>query len=240
MLDEKLAMGWRDIRKVLRMPSSIRFNALGGLALVVVAIVAAERVAVELGEGGVVGDGDERGNDGFAEQLGEGLALLIAALALSFEAMPEDLVKEDGGGAPAENRGAVEGFGDGSAAEGFEVLRHGGALFEQKLLGWQVGELIGLEGLDAEEVHSVGSTGAGDDDQSGYVVGGGDAGALGGDEVVGLVGGREVDAAEEDVGVLLEEAGELTQACLPRGLICGRGMERRKGRGGCRCGATRR
>ncbi len=76
-------------------------DAAGDLALVVVAVVAAEGVAVELGEGGVVGDGEEGGQDLLAELLGEGLAFGVAALALAFETVAEDFVEEDGGGATA-------------------------------------------------------------------------------------------------------------------------------------------
>ncbi len=46
-----------------------------------------------------------------------------------------------------------------------------------------------------------------------------DAGAFGGDEVVGLVGGLEADGVVEDVGELLEEGGELAQAGLPLGAV---------------------
>ncbi len=100
-------------------------DAAGGLAFVVVAVVAAEGDAVEGGEGGVVGDAEEGGQDLLAEELGEGLAFVVAALALAFEAVAEDFVEEDGGGAAAEDGGAVEGLGDGSFAEGLEVFGHG-------------------------------------------------------------------------------------------------------------------
>ena len=41
----------------------------------------------------------------------------------------------------------------------------------------------------------------------------------GGDEVVGLGGGGHADGVEEDVGELLEEAGELAEAVLPGGPV---------------------
>ena len=62
------------------------------------------------------------GQDRLAEELGEGLALLVAALALAFEAVAEDFVEEDGGGAAAEDGGAVEGLGDRGDAQGLEIL----------------------------------------------------------------------------------------------------------------------
>ena len=192
-------------------------DAARGLALVVDGVVAGERVAVEGGEGGVVGDGEEGGEDGLAEELGEGLALLVAALALAFEAMAEDLVEEDGGGAAGEDGWAVEGLGDGRGAEGFEVFGHRKRFVGNGLLIGQVRERVGLEGLGAEELHAVGSAGAGDDDEAGDVQGRGDAGALGGDEVVGLGRGLERGGVGEDVGELGEEGGELAEARLPRG-----------------------
>ena len=69
-----------------------------GLALVVVDVVAAEGDAVEVLDGGVVDDRHEGGEDGFAEQLGERLAFLVALLALAFEPVAEHLVEEDGAG----------------------------------------------------------------------------------------------------------------------------------------------
>ncbi len=181
--------------------------------------MAAEGDAVEGGEGGVVGDAEEGGQDLLAEELGEGLAFVVAALALAFEAVAEDFVEEDGGGAAAEDGGAVEGLGDGSFAEGLEVLGHGDGLVGEGLLVGEVGGIVGFEGLGAEEVHAVGGAGAGDDDETGDVAGCGDLCAFGGDEVVGLGGGLEGDVVEEDVGVLLEEAGEFAQAVLPGGAV---------------------
>ena len=193
-------------------------DAAGGLALVVEGVVAGEGVAVEGGEGGVVGDGEEGGEDGLVEEAGEGLAFFVAALALAFEAVAEHLVEEDGGGASGEDGGAVVGLGDGGDAEGFEALGHGEGLFDEDLLVGEVAGGVGLEGFGAEEVHAVGGAGAGDDDEAGDVRGGGDVGAFGGDEVVGFGGGLEADVIEEDVGELLEEAGEVAEAGLPGGL----------------------
>ena len=93
-------------------------DAARGLAFVVEAVVAAEGFAVEGLQGGIVDDAHEGGKDLLAEQLGEGLAFIVAALALAFEPVAEDLVKEDGGGAAAEDGGAVVGLGDGGGAQG--------------------------------------------------------------------------------------------------------------------------
>ena len=99
-------------------------DAPRGLALVVKVVVAAEPCALELGEGGIVGDAEERRQNRLAEQLGEGLALLVAALPLAFEPVAEHLVEEDRRGASAEDGRPVEGFRHRRDAQRFEVLRH--------------------------------------------------------------------------------------------------------------------
>ena len=73
----------------------------------------------------------------------------------------------------------------------------------------------------------MGGSGTGDDDEAGDVDGSGDAGAFGGDEVIGFGGGGEADGVEEDVGKLQEGGGDLAEAGLPGGGIDG---ERRRGR----------
>ncbi len=140
--------------------------------------------------------------------------------------MAEDLVEEDGGGAAAEDGGAVKGLGDGGDTQGFEVLRHGERLFDEGLLVGQAAELIAFKGLDAVEVHAVGGAGAAYDDDAGDVVGGADAGAVGGDKVVGFVRGLEADGVVEDVRELFEEAGKLAQAGFPLGAVLHDGRAR--------------
>ena len=51
------------------------------------------------------------------------------------------------------------------------------------------------------------------------MAGSGDAGAIGRDKVVGFIGGLQADRVVEDVGKLLELAGDLAQTLLPRGFI---------------------
>ena len=206
-----------------------KVDAARGLALVVVAVVTAQRMAVEGGERGVVGDREEGGEDGFIEELGEGLAFLVAALTLAFETVAEHLVEEDGGGASGEDGGTVEGLGDGRDAEGFKVLRHRHGLVGEGLLIGKVGGGVGFKGLCSEEVHAIGGAGAGDDDEPGDAVGGGDACSFRGDEVVGLGGGLHSDGVVEDVGVLLEERGEIAEAVGPCGLGFLGQIERRAG-----------
>ena len=73
-------------------------------------------MAVKRGERGIVGDGEEAGQDGLAEQPGEGLAFLIAALALPFKPVAQHLMEEDRRSTTGEDRRAAVGLGDGSDA----------------------------------------------------------------------------------------------------------------------------
>ena len=56
------------------------FDALGGNAFVVVAVEAGEIDAGESAEGGIVGDGEEVGENFFVDLFGEGLAFFATAL----------------------------------------------------------------------------------------------------------------------------------------------------------------
>ena len=157
------------------------------LAFVVVLVAAAEPGVAEGGDGGVVGDGEEAGQDIFAEVLGEGLALLVAALALAFKAVAEHFVEEDRGGAAGEDGGAVEGLGDRGFAQGFKAVAevaHGG--FEVGLFGQAV-DGFGLEGLFAEEVHAVVGAGDGDGHEARLQMRRDNARAFRRGEVIGLV-----------------------------------------------------
>src|ERR1035441_1297048 len=87
--------------------------------------MAAERSALERGQGGVVGDAEKRRQNGFAEHLGEGLAFLVAALSLAFEPVAEHLVEEDRGRAPTEDRGPVEWLRYRRGTQRLQALRHG-------------------------------------------------------------------------------------------------------------------
>ena len=85
---------------------------------------------------GVVGHGEEAGQYLLAQILGEGLAFLVAALALALEPVAEHLVEEHRRGAPGENGGTVERLGDRGFAQRLKTLAqfaHGG--FHLRLAG---------------------------------------------------------------------------------------------------------
>ncbi len=128
-------------------------------------------------------------------------------------------MEEDGGGAAAEDGRATEGLSERerSAAQLLEVLRHGDGLIEQGLLVGQSRPSAesGLEGLDAEEIHTVIGAGAGGDDELSFHIRRLNARAFAVDEIIGLVGDVHGNGVVEDAGILLEDGGEIAQARLP-------------------------
>ena len=71
----------------------------------------------------------------------------------------------------------------------------------------------------SEEIHAVGGACSRNNDQPRHMAGRGHARALGGDEVVGLVGRLKLDLVGKYVGKLREELGDFAQALLPRSAI---------------------
>ena len=168
-------------------------DAAGGLAFVVEGVVAAERLAVE----GRRAWGRRRrerkaGRMGLPSSLVKVWPSSSPRWRWPSRRWPRTSWKKTAAARPLRMAGPLKGSVIGRDAEGFEVLRHGEGLLGDGLLVGQVAGGVGFEGLDAEEVHAVGGAGAGDDDEAGDVVGRGDAGAFGGDEVVGL--GRGLQA----------------------------------------------
>ena len=185
------------------------------LAFVVVLVAAAEPGFAEGGDGGVVGDGEESGQHLFADVLGEGLALLVAALALALEPVAEHLVKEDGRGAAGENRRAVEGFGHRRFAQRFKALAqiaHGG--FDVGLLGQAV-DGLGLEGLLAEQIHAIVGARDGDSHEPRQLMRRDDVRALGRGEIVGLVLDGEHDHVLVHVRVVAEDFARVPAPAAP-------------------------
>ena len=78
---------------------------------------------------------------------------------------------------------------------------------------------VGFEGLGTDEVHAIGCAGVGDDDEASDLAGVGSVAALGGDEIICLVGDLELYVVTEDIGVLGKDVGELSDALFPRGTI---------------------
>jgi hypothetical protein len=84
-------------------------DAAGGLAFVVVVVVAAEGDAVEGGQSWVVGDAEEGGQDLLAKELGEGLAFVVAALALASRRWPRTSWKKTAEARPLRMAGPLKG-----------------------------------------------------------------------------------------------------------------------------------
>ena len=89
-------------------------GALGGHRLVVEAVKAVEVDAADARQRRIVVDRHEARHDRLADLLGEGLPLLLVLLAVPLDAVAEDLVEEDAGGAPLEDRRPDEGSASGA------------------------------------------------------------------------------------------------------------------------------
>ena len=94
--------GQSSHQKILQDAVLDHLDALGGNTFVIEAIKARQLRASESVQRGIVGDAEELGHDFFVHLLGESLAFVAAPLALSFDAMAEYFVKENGGGATRE------------------------------------------------------------------------------------------------------------------------------------------
>src|SRR6185437_4578467 len=78
-------------------------------AFVIVFVPAVEIDAGDFAARGVEDDGEEIGEYLAVDALGEGLAFALILLAVAFDAVSEDLVEEDAGGASGKDGGADEG-----------------------------------------------------------------------------------------------------------------------------------
>ena len=118
-------------------------------------IPAGENGAVQFALGRIIGDAQEFGKHDLIHFFREGLAFVFAALAMAFEAMAENFVEENGGGAAGEKRGAVERLGDGRFAQRGEIFSHFWNAardfgFGRKLIGRER-----LESFHAKEIHAI-------------------------------------------------------------------------------------
>src|SRR5260221_3004038 len=103
-----------------------KFNALRRNAFIVEFVGSGQFHSGHFGLGGIVHDAQEFRNDFLADFFGEGLPFVFVALAVPLEAVAENFVEEDSGGAAAQKRRTGIGLGDRSFAQGVEV---GGPFF---------------------------------------------------------------------------------------------------------------
>ena len=130
-------------------------NATCGLAFIVEGVVSAQRMAIHLAQCGVVGYGKKVRQNWLVEQLGKGLPLFVAALALALKTMPKHLMEEHGCSTPGQNCGAVVRLGDGRHAKIVEVLCKCCRLGEHRRLIRQMTGRVCFKRFDAEEVHAI-------------------------------------------------------------------------------------
>src|SRR5262245_59880294 len=91
-------------------------------AFVVVTIEAVEIDAADLPAGGIEDHAQKIGKHRAVDALGEGLAFILVLLAMAFDAVSEDLVEEDAGGAAGEDGGSDERIDDRSFEKAGEIL----------------------------------------------------------------------------------------------------------------------
>lgn len=197
------------------------FDALGGNAFVVVAVEAGEIDAGESAEGGIVGDGEEVGENFFVDLFGEGLAFFATALALAFDAMAEDFVKKDGGGAAGEQGGAAVRLGEWGGAEGVEVVGDAGDGGVDFGLGRELGGIGVLKGFGALEHHAIVGEDLAFDKDAEDGVGGDDVCAFGGDEITATGGGGEID--ERFLNLVAAKGGGVAAGEIFPSLLVGEG-----------------
>jgi len=102
-------------------------------------------------------DAEEIRQNALADAVGKRLAFLQVGLAMAFDAVAEDLVKEDAGGAAGENRRADERVGLRGVAQFLERgqgLLEGGA---QHIVLGQARRILGVEALQGDQVLSIGA-----------------------------------------------------------------------------------
>src|ERR1019366_6376796 len=87
------------------------FHRLTEDAFVIVFVPAVQIDARGALQGRVESDGKEVGKNLFADAFGEGLAFGLILLAMAFDTVAEDLVKEDAGSPAGKNGGSDEGLG---------------------------------------------------------------------------------------------------------------------------------
>ena len=153
-------------------------DAAGGLALVVVVVVAAERVPSKLVRVGSSATERKVGRIGLPSSLVKVWPSSSPRWRWPSRRWPRTSWKKTAEARPLRMAGPLKGSVMGATRRASRFFAMARVLSSDGLLVGQVGGFVGLEGLDAEEVHAVGGAGAGDDDEAGDVAGSGDAGAF--------------------------------------------------------------
>ena len=128
-------------------------------AFVVVVVPAVEIDAYGLAARGVEDHAEEAGQHIRADALGERLAFAFVLLAVAFDAVAEDLVEEDAGGAPGEDGRADERLGLGGLQQFGDVVGHAVDGRQNHLVVRQPRFLHRLKGLKRAHVGAVGGLG---------------------------------------------------------------------------------
>ncbi len=102
---------------------------------------------------------------------------------MAFEAVAENFVEEDGGGAAGKHRGTGVGICGGRGAEGFQIRGDLVHSYGELGVGWELAGGCCLEGFDAHQFHAVVGAGSGLNYQARDGAGTNEGGAFTGGEI---------------------------------------------------------
>ncbi len=199
----------------------------GGDTLVVEAIETAQVDVVEECHAGVIVDADKGGEDGLSDFLFERLAFSDILLAVTFDAVAEDFVEENGARAVAQDGGADIRLSQRGGAEGHHLVHYlAECFFDLRVVGEFVGRGC-IEIVELAEVHAV--FGFGGRIQGNAVTDfvGLQARSFAGHHVSGGGESANGDGRGVDLGIVAGDGGDFLQSIVPRLRIeirCGGGF----------------
>ena len=184
-------------------------------AFIVVVVPAVQIDAADLAARGVEDHAEEIGQHLGADALGEGLAFAFVLLAVAFDAMAEDLVEEDAGGAPGEDRRTDEGLGLGGLQEFGDIVGHAVDRRQDHLVVRQPRFVHRFKGLKRADVGAVRGLGSGVDHDAGEPAPVGHARTFGIHQVAGVGLAQHGDVRGQHGLVVLKAGRVLADLLLP-------------------------
>ena len=181
-------------------------DALPGNAFVVVGVPAIQVDSLRLAQSGIEDDTEKVRQHARAQALGEGLAFALIFLAVAFDAVSEDFVEEDAGGASGENGRAQKGFGYRGVQQSGQIGAHAVDGGQQHVVGRQRGGIGGVEARCRRQIHTVGGAAFGGNRDAHEVAAVLQTAAFGVDEVSGFPLRDQRHAGGEDFRKAVEFA----------------------------------
>ena len=153
-------------------------------ALVIVGVVAVEIHAIQRFAGGIEHDRKKTGQNRRSNRFGEGLAFGFVLLAMPLDAVTENLVEENRGGASGKNRGTNERSTAGACTSFDNSRPPRGRSIQHRLRG-QMRQIGSLKILQRDQVHSIRRFAARHDGKSDKIASVQQPRAFGADHVLG-------------------------------------------------------